>query len=128
MDADQAKQKLIDLYQQMYELTEPECACSCRCPRSCCSPEYCEMAIEMARQYWDVDLEPLRTGHDRLPFMGEKGCVVAPHLRPLCTLHTCDVGSFGVKVHPAPDPAWDKKYWRLRGQIDKLSWTAFGEL
>ena len=75
----------------MYELTEPECRTSCACPQSCCSPEYCDMTKQWAKEQWDGEIEP--TGHDRLPFMGPKGCIVAPHLRPMCTMHTCDVNA-----------------------------------
>lgn len=58
-------QKLTELYQQMYELTEPECA-KCRASRSCCSPEYCQLAMQRAAEF-GVTLTP--TGHDRLPLM-----------------------------------------------------------
>lgn len=111
-------QRLIDLYQAMYMLTEPECRTSCLCPQSCCSPEYCMMAIEWAKNYWGETLTP--TGHPRLPLMGPAGCIAAPHLRPLCTVHTCDVGNLGQKIHPTPDREWDKRYWKLRNEIDQL--------
>ena len=67
--------KLIDLFQQMYELTEPECRLTCRCPQSCCSPEYCDMADDFAKEN-GTTITP--TGH-RLKFMGPKGCIVPPH-------------------------------------------------
>jgi hypothetical protein len=112
------RERLIDLYRQMYDLTEPECRLSCRCPQSCCSPEYCVAAIEHAREWWGVTLT--ETGHPRLPLMGEKGCTAAPHLRPMCTIHTCDVGAYAFKMHPALDKKWDRKYWRLRNAIEAL--------
>lgn len=37
--------------------------------------------------HYGVELKD--TGHPALPFMGEGGCTVAPHLRPLCSLHVC---------------------------------------
>lgn len=49
----------------MYELTRPECD-ACRCPRSCCSPEYCDLATQRAADF-GVTLTP--TGHDKLPYM-----------------------------------------------------------
>ena len=119
------KDQLIALFQEMYELTEPECCGSCRLPRSCCSPEYCEMAMEYAKE-WDVDLKPLITNHPTLKFLGESGCVVQPHLRPLCTFHTCDINGFGFKMHPAPDPEWDKRYFELRDKIEQLMWELEG--
>jgi hypothetical protein len=33
------------------------------------------------------------------------------------------VGGFGYKMHPSPDPKWDKKYWKLRNEIDNLEST-----
>lgn len=51
---------------------------------------------------------------------GPDGCTAAPHLRPICTMHTCDVNSMGFKVRPAPDPEWTKEYFKLRGQIEDL--------
>ena len=122
MSGSNTKVRLIELYRQMYELTEPECRCSCKIPRSCCLPEYCQMAIQVAEEDWGVDLKPLQTDHPTLPFMGPEGCVVEPHLRPLCTLHTCDINSFGFKMHPQPDVEWDAKYWELREEIENLQW------
>ena len=109
------QQKLIILQKQMSDLTSPECAKSCMLPHSCCSPEYCEMAISYAKEEWGIDLKPVSKGP--LPFMGKNGCIVAPHLRPLCTLHTCDISSFGFKRN---DLAWTKKYFQLRAKIDSV--------
>lgn len=115
------KEELISLYREMYELTEPECRCSCRLPRSCCAPEHCEFAAAVTKELWDEDINPQRTGSE-IPFMGENGCVLEPHLRPNCTLHTCDINAFGFKMHPALDSEWDKKYWALRERINELTW------
>jgi hypothetical protein len=106
------KQELIQLYEQMSEHTKGECAHSCRRPHSCCSREYCAMALEIA--FMDgVILEV--TSHPTLPFMGENGCTVPPHYRPNCTLHTCAVNGFGFKPG---DEAWTEKYFQIRGQIE----------
>lgn len=109
-------ERLIGLYQKMYELTEPECA-KCRTPYSCCSAEYCHMAMERAAEF-GVTLEP--TGHDTLPLMGEKGCIAEPYLRPLCTLHTCDMSALGFKKGDEDDGMWGTEYHNLRNQIDVL--------
>jgi len=118
--ADEKKQsideKLVILFQSMYEMTNPECA-KCRAPRSCCDAMYCHCAEEVAREEWGVDVTPLKTDHPTLPFMGPTGCVLEPHLRPLCTLHTCDINSIGLKKG---DPEWTNKYFKLREQIDEL--------
>lgn len=115
------REELVSLYKEMYELTVTECA-SCRVPHSCCSPEYCDMAADIAHEQWDVDLEPLRTGHPMLPFMGKSGCVVAPHLRPLCTLHTCDMNGLGYK---RDNPEWTARYDALRNRIMVLEYEVF---
>lgn len=68
----------------------------------------------MALEFFGVSLE--ETGHPTLPFMGPGGCTVAPHLRPVCSVHTCGIGSFG----SSGDTAWDQRYWELRGEADDL--------
>lgn len=113
------KQRLIDLYRQMADHTRPECA-RCLIPHSCCASEYCDQVIEYAKVKWGVELLP--TGHPKLPLMGPKGCTAAPHLRPLCTVHTCAMNSIGSKPG---DPKWTDEYFRLHDQIQQLEWTLF---
>lgn len=113
--------KLEKLYNEMYELTLPECK-GCRAPLSCCSPEYCDLATMRASEF-GVELTP--TGHDKLPYMGENGCVVPAYLRPLCTLHTCDVCSIGFK-RDDPSGEWTDKYFVLRDQIEQLEAKRMG--
>jgi hypothetical protein len=102
---------LVRLFKEMSELTEPECG-RCRAPYSCCSPEYCEMAEEYAAED-GATLVP--TAHPTLKFMSPSGCVVPPHYRPLCTLHTCDINSIGVKPG---DDAWTSLYFALRERLE----------
>ena len=109
---------LIVLFQEMYELTRPECD-RCRVPRSCCDAMYCGCAEEYAREEWGVDLTPLKTDHPTLPFMGEAGCVVLPHLRPLCTFHVCSIHDLGIKPG---DPGWTEKYFELRERINEVEY------
>jgi hypothetical protein len=109
------KVQLPILYQQMAELTLPECRDSCRSPHSCCAPEYCDFAAITAKEDWNTELTP--TGHPRLPFMGESGCTVPPHMRPMCTMHTCAINSLGFKPG---DMEWTKKYFTLREKIETL--------
>ena len=103
---------LKNLYKEMYELTEPECRLSCKCPHSCCSEEYCIMAIEYAKEEYNITLRT--TDNEKLPLMGEHGCTVEPYLRPMCTMHTCDINSIGVKQN---DQEWTDKYFMLRDKI-----------
>jgi len=99
-----------DLYQQMYEHTLPKCQ-QCRVPMSCCSSEYCEIAIGNASEQ---GISLTRTGHNSLPMMGKNGCIVSPHLRPLCTLHVCSINSMGYDLK---DPEWTDRYFELRDEI-----------
>ncbi len=103
---------LIVLYQKMSDLTAPKCATACKIPHSCCSKEYCEMAMEIAKESGEV-LEP--TGHEKLPLMGPNGCVARPDLRPLCTLHVCSINSIGADLSDKP---WTREYFALRQQIE----------
>ncbi len=103
------------LYEEMSEHTKGECA-KCRIPHSCCSPEYCEIAARWAKEEYGIELTP--TGHPKLPFMGfakgrNTGCIVPPHLRPLCTLHVCSINSIG----SSGNKEWDDKYFDLSSQI-----------
>lgn len=111
-----AIEQLIDAYNRMYLLTNEVCSKQCRAPLSCCSPEYCELTIEHARGSWGVELK--RTGHATLPLMGPTGCTVAPHLRPLCTLHACPINGLGT----FKDQAKDDAYFELRAKIDELEY------
>jgi hypothetical protein len=107
--------KLIDLYVEMAKLTQPLCAGegagACRAPHSCCSPEYCEMAMERAVE---IGQPLVPTSHPTLPLMGPNGCIAPPHVRPLCTAHVCCINGFG--CNPA-DARWTKRYFALRERI-----------
>lgn len=122
MNKNKARERLIAAYEEISKLTRSLCDTKCKlaaldsqgCFR-CCSPEYCNLAKQMARSMWDTELEP--TDHPTLPFMGPKGCTIAPHLRPLCTLHLCC--EFEVMV---PSEV-SSQYWKLREEIDTLETT-----
>jgi hypothetical protein len=77
------------------------------------------MAMEYARQEWQVDLADKVTDHRTLPFMGPTGCVVPAHLRPCCTLHTCDINGIGCK---RGDPEWTERYFALREEIEETDY------
>jgi hypothetical protein len=108
--------ELVAAWKELADLTAPECR-KCRIPFGCCAPEYCQMAAEHAKESWGIDPEPLKTKHPKLPFMGPSGCVLEPHLRPLCTLHTCEVNSLGGKRN---DPEWTQKYFSLREKVEEM--------
>lgn len=83
----------------------------CIRPGSCCSPEYCEFALETAEEMGET---LARTTNPTLPLMGPDGCVAPPHVRPMCTLHVCCINSLGFKPG---DPEWTKKYFDLREKL-----------
>lgn len=99
----------------MADHTAPECASGCRVPHSCCDEFYCLFSEGYARDVYGIELP--KTDHPRLQYMGPQGCTVAPHLRPLCTLHVCCINDVGAKVS---DMGWTRKYFRIRGKIARL--------
>ena len=107
--------QLILAYQKMADLTLPECKFRCRNPLSCCAPEHCAEVISWAKERWNVVLQP--TGHPRLPLLGKDGCTAAPHLRPACTVHTCEINSVGCK---RGDIKWTERYFEIREEIEQL--------
>jgi hypothetical protein len=111
--------ELVVLYQQMSDLTAPICAKDCRCPHSCCSPEYC-LDVEALVLRQDIQLE--RTEHPTLPFMGTSGCTVPPHLRPACTLHLCSVNSLGFIPN---QPELTERYFEIREKIETIEFERF---
>ena len=120
-DAD-ARARLIALYAELAAHTEPECAARCERPLTCCEERYCEIAMDFARRYWNVDLPP--TWHRVLPLMGPGGCTAAPHLRPICTAYTCEVCQHGEK---RGDAAWTERYRELCASIATLEAKLLGE-
>ena len=110
--------KLVILYEQMSELTKPECG-SCRAPHSCCAEMYCSLAKELASER-GVTLPEYPPNYKGAFYLNRNSCTVPPHLRPLCTLHTCAISGFGFKPG---DEQWTKKYFSLRNEIDKLELT-----
>ena len=108
---DRTVNREIALFAEMAELTKDQCA-SCRVPFLCCTEGQCEVTIAYAKETWGVDLEP--TGHPRLQLLGEKGCIAAPHLRPLCTIHTCQIAS----SECGPTSEWTDRYFALRREIE----------
>ena len=104
------------LWAKMAAMTAPLCAGkgpgACRAPHSCCDAMYCQMALELAAEIGE-ELKP--TDHPRLPLMGPDGCIAPPHLRPLCTLHVCCINGLGFNPQ---DPAWTKRYFKLRAKLE----------
>jgi hypothetical protein len=111
--------KVIDLFEEMYQLTRPFCG-ECRVALSCCDALYCAQAEENLGEYGIV-LE--HTDHPTLPFMGKDGCIVPPFARPLCTFHVCDMNAFGflrTKDRKVDVQATDR-YFEIRDKIEKIT-------
>lgn len=107
-------QKLIDTYQEIADVTKPKCG-NCVVANSCCAPEFCDHAEKVAGQH-GVKLE--RTGHKTLKFMGPNGCTVPPYLRPICSMHVCE-------MHYARDAEFAEKYFELRSSVDEMEWLNY---
>lgn len=105
---------LVVLYQRMSELTKPICLSGeGECARfttknRCCARQHCDVAAKFAKDKYGIELQA--TGHPTIPFMGDHGCTVAPHLRPHCTMQLCSV-SWADRSTATP------AYFILRGQI-----------
>ena len=109
---------LKQLYQEMADLTLPECGKNCRMPYSCCEHFYCISTMEYAKQIYGIEIEPVN--NPIIPLLGPEGCVVEPYLRPLCTLHVCSINSSGFKPG---DDEFNRKYFELRNKIELLEFT-----
>ncbi len=114
--------KLVVLYQQMADLTAPECAGkglgSCKVPHSCCDHLACSITKQIASEIYGVnDLEEYEGSPRGAFYLRESGCTVAPHLRPHCTMPTCYINGLGFKPG---DAKWTRRYFRLRRTIERL--------
>lgn len=117
------RRRLVALYADLAAHTEPECTGACERPMTCCQERYCEIAMDFAVEHWGVELQT--TWHRALPLMGPDGCTVAPHLRPICTAHTCEICEHGAK---RGDAAWTERYYVLRDAIADLEAELLGNV
>ena len=103
----------------MSDMTSPVCENECVQYRDkkyrCCEIKYCRLAAKFAKEKYDIDLQP--TGNTELLFMGEHGCVVPPHLRPICTLHVCPI-SYSDKSCINNSEQRTQEYFYLRKEIE----------
>lgn len=118
---DDGRSLLQVLYAELAAHTEPECAANCERPLTCCAERYCLMTLDFAREHWDVELPT--TWHRTLPLMGPSGCTAEPHLRPICTAHTCEICLHGEK---RGDPAWTARYYEITAKIASLEEEILG--
>lgn len=122
-DMKEVETKTIMLYKRIADLTFGHCKETCRNLGSCCSPEYCYLTIEIARDEWGTELT--RTEHPTLPLLSLTGeCTAPPHMRPFCSLHSCDIANIG---HFRNDIPLTNKYFKLRRGIERLEYDRFME-
>jgi len=107
--------QLIQAYQEMADFTLADCRDYCKTAYSCCSAEYCKFTVDYAFEKYNIKLLPASNGP--IPFIGPQGCVVPPYLRPVCTVHHCDINSVGFKKNCIE---WTEKYYELRERISLL--------
>lgn len=109
---------LIQLYDELYQHTKESCG-KCRAPYSCCSIEYCSMALDIAKDN-GIDLSDEYDEKVDIPFLKDNQCVVLPYLRPLCTKHTCKINALGYDMGESDE--WNNSYFEL---IDKINETEY---
>ena len=105
-------EKDIKLWQDMADLTMQKCKQHCHQLGSCCSAEYCEMAVQFAAEKGVT----LKRTPGKLMLNDQGVCIVPPHFRPLCTVHQCKINSLGFDPQ---DPKWTKKYFTLREKLER---------
>jgi hypothetical protein len=81
---------LPELYAEVYRLTNAICS-ECSPPFSCCELAGCAQAASWASHVYNVELKPIDDGN-KLPYLSDKGCIVATEHRRLCTTWLCPQG------------------------------------
>jgi hypothetical protein len=112
------KRKLIQLYRDIAEHTRSACKRTCKFEGRCvdCSDLYGAQAEQFMLTFWK-EIPPQHTGSDRCRFLGADGCILAPHFRPICSIHHCSINSLGFLPG---DPGWTKRYFRIRERVDQM--------
>lgn len=100
----------VKAFRYLYEFTFNACG-ACVDSGCACKDRICQHVQERAKER-GIDLPT--TGH-RLRFIGERGCVVAPHLRETCTIYLCN---------PAQNKTgFDRgRYAKIRRICDRIEW------
>lgn len=122
-DTKKIKEKLVELYKQMSDITYSLCKneeCWRVLKHSCCNLMYCLSTIDYAKNEWWIVLK--KTQNSLLPLLWDNWCTAAPHLRPSCTKHVCCINKFWSKPW---DNQWTQKYFTIRQEIDKLEVKLF---
>jgi hypothetical protein len=106
----------MNLWEEMAQLTHEKCIQKCHNIGACCNAITCGFVIDYAVSLGIV-LAP--TKNKNVPLLDENNrCIAPPHLRPLCSIHQCDISSVGTCVE---DPSWTKKYFKIREKLDDFA-------
>lgn len=102
------------LWQEMADLTMERCRKKCHKLGLCCEKSYCDLAKSFAGEHG----VKLKATGNAVPFLDKDGkCIVPPHLRPLCTLHQCDINGLGLA---RDDKEWTERYFALRDRLEQM--------
>lgn len=74
----------------------------------CCDKLFCEM-VDKSLKMQMIKAERPNVGG--IPFMGEKGCTIEPHLRPMCSAYVCP--------SHLRDRSFSREYERIIDKINK---------
>ena len=119
------REQLKAAYQEMAEMTNAWCHKVCAGVRNggkigyCCDRIYCDSVREEA-ELWEEKVprySPRNGLLDRTLLRVNGSCGAPPHLRPLCTIHTCD--------HMRMPPDIHDQHCRLREKIATLHYWLF---
>lgn len=115
-------QKLQKLYSEIADLTFEDCKKKCRNLGSCCESFYCEVAMQVAKDEYGLELKP--TGN-KIPLLDSDGkCIAPPHVRQMCSFHSCDINSAGYFKGDKPRT---ERYFQLRDEIETIEMARFDE-
>lgn len=98
-----------ELWQEMANHTLMKCKETCRHLGSCCSKEYCEIAIKNMMDAGESVPSPV---------VQNGRCVIPPHFRLICSLHQCKIAGLGCDPKDLP---WTEKYFDLREKLTEKS-------
>lgn len=112
----------------MAEHTYTRCQKTCKQGGTrCCCGEYCSQYVQAVLPGYENEIEALPEpqgvkasyGSHRHSYLDPETmlCAVPPHLRVHCTLHQCEIASFGRSV----DREWTERYWTLRDQMNEIA-------
>lgn len=104
------KQREVELWQKMADMTHEKCVKTCRSIGQCCRPDYCEMAAANMREAG----HPFPLMPFGKTFVVDGKCIVPPHFRPLCSLQQCKISGLGCDPK---DMEWTEAYFELRDEL-----------